>query len=269
MPRFAPCTGVRPGTGSVAFRERDRYGRGVLVPVGDGDRAEDDIPARVRVSELAPQPSGRHRGVCVRGSQPDRGRIGAGRQPQQFSHPGRPRGTDPAGPDADYPGSSGPGHFGRPVAAPIGHHQQLDRHVQRAGGPPQRGQTGGQQRLLVVCRHDHAGRRDRSGPAASARPRGPRRTSTQPPLRRHARSPAGYYNGRARRPVAPEMFVNSTSSVSLAAMPVAGHEPETGDRSRVLTANSRFPSGAPAVTSASVQECAPEQYCLVPSSRQP
>jgi hypothetical protein len=65
------------------------------------------------------------------------------------------------------------------------------------------------------------------------------------------------------------MLVNSTSSVSLPAMPVADHEPATGDRSRVLTANSRFPSGAAAVTSASVQERAPEQYCLVPSSRQP
>ena len=65
------------------------------------------------------------------------------------------------------------------------------------------------------------------------------------------------------------MLVNSTSSVSLAAMPVAGHEPGTGDRSRVLTVNSRLPSGAAAVTRASAQERAPEQYCLVPSSRQP
>ena len=65
------------------------------------------------------------------------------------------------------------------------------------------------------------------------------------------------------------MSVKSTLSVSLAAMPVAGQVPGTGERSLVLTANSRLPSGAAAVTSASVTERAPEQYCLVPSSRQP
>jgi hypothetical protein len=42
-----------------------------------------------------------------------------------------------------------------------------------------------------------------------------------------------------------------------------------GDGVPPVHANSRLPSGAAAVTSASVQEWAPEQYCLVPSSRQP
>jgi hypothetical protein len=63
--------------------------------------------------------------------------------------------------------------------------------------------------------------------------------------------------------------VNSTSSVALAAMPVAGQLSGTGARLCVLTAKSRLPSGATAVTSAWVSERAPEQYCLVPSSRQP
>ena len=62
---------------------------------------------------------------------------------------------------------------------------------------------------------------------------------------------------------------NPTSSVSLAAMPTAGQIPATGTRSAVLAANSRLPSGAAAVTSTSVTECAPEQYCLMPSRRQP
>jgi hypothetical protein len=35
----------------------------VTVPVGDGDGAEDDIPARIRVFELARQPSRRYDGV--------------------------------------------------------------------------------------------------------------------------------------------------------------------------------------------------------------
>jgi hypothetical protein len=65
------------------------------------------------------------------------------------------------------------------------------------------------------------------------------------------------------------MSVNSTSSVSLAAMPVAGQVPGTGARSRVSAANSRVPSGAAAVTSACVHDRAPEQYRLMPSSRQP
>src|ERR1700722_15614776 len=61
---------------------------------------------------------------------------------------------------------------------------------------------------------------------------------------------------------------NSTFSVSLAAMPVAGHVPGMGERSRVLTAKSRGPSGAAAVTSTSVHVWAPEQYCLTPFSSQ-
>src|SRR5579863_4647704 len=65
------------------------------------------------------------------------------------------------------------------------------------------------------------------------------------------------------------MPAKRTSRVSLAAMPVAGQVPGTGQRSWVLTANSRSPSGAVAVTTASVHDRAPEQYCLVPSSRQP
>src|SRR3984893_13273783 len=65
------------------------------------------------------------------------------------------------------------------------------------------------------------------------------------------------------------MPVKSTSSVSLAAMPVAGQVPGTGERSRVLTANTRMSSGVVAGPSASEQERAPEQYCLVPLSRQP
>src|SRR5580693_4857679 len=65
------------------------------------------------------------------------------------------------------------------------------------------------------------------------------------------------------------MPANRTSSVSLAAMPTAGQVPATGTRSAVLAANSRLPSGVAAVTSASVTECAPEQYCLMPSRRQP
>ena len=115
---------VRSGAEGVAFLERDRYVRRMTVPVGDGDGTEDDIPARVGVFELAPQPAGRHHGVGVRGSQPDRGRIVPAVEPQQFSHPGRPRGADAAGLDADHPGAPGPGHRGRPVAAAIGDHQQ-------------------------------------------------------------------------------------------------------------------------------------------------
>ncbi len=64
------------------------------------------------------------------------------------------------------------------------------------------------------------------------------------------------------------MSSNPTSSVSLPAIPVAGQLPGTGSRSAVPTANSRGPSGACAVTSASVQVLAPEQYCLIPDSRQ-
>src|SRR5690242_16218593 len=65
------------------------------------------------------------------------------------------------------------------------------------------------------------------------------------------------------------MPVNSTSSVSLAAMPVAGQVPGTGARSRVSAVNSRVPSGAAAVTRACVHVRAPEQYRLMPSSRHP
>src|ERR1700722_1906238 len=60
-----------------------------------------------------------------------------------------------------------------------------------------------------------------------------------------------------------------TSSVSLPAIPVAGQLLTSGSSSSVSTANSRAPSSAAAVTRASVQIRAPEQYCLVPSSSQP
>src|SRR3984957_11703842 len=60
-----------------------------------------------------------------------------------------------------------------------------------------------------------------------------------------------------------------TSSVSLPAIPVAGQLPTSGSSSSVSTANSRAPSSAAAVTRASVQIRAPEQYCLVPSSSHP
>src|ERR1700736_2106221 len=60
-----------------------------------------------------------------------------------------------------------------------------------------------------------------------------------------------------------------TSRVSLAAIPVARQLPGIGVRELVVTANSRVPSGAAAVTSACVHDHAPEQYCFVPRSCQP
>jgi hypothetical protein len=56
--------------------------------------------------------------------------------------------------------------------------------------------------------------------------------------------------------------------VSLPAIPVAGQLSGFGSSRSVATANSRAPSAAAAVTRASVQIRAPEQYCLVPLSSQ-
>jgi hypothetical protein len=49
---------VRPGPEFVQAIKRGRHVRRMLVPVGDFDGAEDDIPAPPGVAELAPQPAG-------------------------------------------------------------------------------------------------------------------------------------------------------------------------------------------------------------------
>jgi hypothetical protein len=142
----------------------------MAVPVGDGDGAEDDVPARIRVVELAPQPVRRHQGVGIGRGQPDRGRIGAGCQPQQFPHSRGPSGAHPASADTDHPGPGRAGHRGRLVGARVGDDHNVDRQAKRTGSIPQRGQAGRQQRLLVMRRHDHADRLDRAEPVAHTRP---------------------------------------------------------------------------------------------------
>ena len=88
--------------------KRGRHVRRMLVPFGDFDGAEDDIPAPPGVAELAPQPTRRHDGVGVGGGQPDRVRGAASRQPEQFGHARRPGRADVPGPNADHAGSAPP-----------------------------------------------------------------------------------------------------------------------------------------------------------------
>jgi hypothetical protein len=151
---------VRPGAELVQGVERGRHVRRMPVPVGDFDGPQNDIPAPVGVPELALQPVGRHGGVGVGGRQPDPGRVGARRQPQQFGHAGDARGADVAGTDADHAGFAGPRGGSRLIGAGVGHHQHVYRRADGAGGPPQRRHAGGQQRFLVVGGHDHASRLD-------------------------------------------------------------------------------------------------------------
>ncbi len=151
---------MRPGAELVQRIERGRHMRRMLGPVSDFDGPEDDIPAPARVTELAPQPAGWHDGVGVGGGQPDRGRVAARRQPEQFGHAGRPGRADVAGADADHPGSAGLRGNGRLIRAGIGDHEDLYGKTDGVGGPPQRRQAGGQQRFLVVRRHDDAHRLD-------------------------------------------------------------------------------------------------------------
>jgi len=154
---------MRPGPELVQRIERGRHVRRVLGPVGDFDGPEDDIPAPACVAELAPQPAGWHDGVGVGGGQPDRGRVAARRQPEQFGQAGRPGRADVAGADADHPGSAGLRGDGRLIRAGIGDHQDIDGNGDGVDGPPQRRQAGWQQRFLVVRRHDDTRRLDGDG----------------------------------------------------------------------------------------------------------
>jgi hypothetical protein len=160
---------VRPGTEGVAFGERDRHVRRMAVPVGDGDGAEDDVPARVRVVEPAPQPSPAAPG-CRRRSwparpRPDRRRMSAAAVPS-FPRPER-RPPGERGYRSPWPRSRRPPRPSgrctrrrRPQRGPAG-----EAHWQHPAARP-----GRQQRLLVMRRHDHADRLDRAEPVAHTRP---------------------------------------------------------------------------------------------------
>ena len=155
---------VRPGPEFVQGIKRGRHVRRMLVPVGDFDGAEDDIPAPAGVAELAPQPAGRHDGVGVGGGQPDRVRGAASRQPEQFGHARRPGRADVPGPDADHAGSAGPRGGGRLIGAGVGDHEDLCGDADGVDGPPQRRQAGRQQRFLIVRRHHDTHRLDGGRP---------------------------------------------------------------------------------------------------------
>ena len=58
---------VRSGPELIQGIERGRYVGRMLVPVGHVNGSEDDIPAPRGVTELAPQPAGRHDSVSVGG----------------------------------------------------------------------------------------------------------------------------------------------------------------------------------------------------------
>ncbi len=94
---------VRPGTEGVAFGERGRHVRRMAVPVGDG--AEGDVPARVRVVELAPQPVRRHQvsasvvaSQTAAGSEPT-----VSRSSSSFPRPARRPPGEVAGTDREQP----------------------------------------------------------------------------------------------------------------------------------------------------------------------
>ena len=94
---------VRPGTEGVAFGERGRHVRRMAVPVGDG--AEGDVPARVRVVELAPQPVRRHQvsasvvaSQTAAGSEPT-----VSRSSSSFPQPARRPPGEVAGADREQP----------------------------------------------------------------------------------------------------------------------------------------------------------------------
>jgi hypothetical protein len=144
----------------VQGRERRRGVLGVPGPVGDGDGSQHHVPALGSVAELASQPAGRHDRVGVGGGQPDARRIVPGGPPQQLGDAGRAGRADVAGPDLDHRGAAGRGHRRRLVGAGVGDHQDVHRDLGRRRGLLQCGQASGQQFLLVVRRHDHAGRRE-------------------------------------------------------------------------------------------------------------
>jgi hypothetical protein len=151
---------MRAGAGLVQRIELGRHMRRMLVPVGHLDSPEDDIPAAAGVAELAPQPAGRHDGVGVGGGQPDRGRVAARRQSEQFGHACRPGRADVAGADAGHPDSAGLRGDGRLIRTGIGDHEDLHGDAHGVDGPPQCHQAGGQQPFLIVRRHDDTCRLD-------------------------------------------------------------------------------------------------------------
>ena len=106
-------------------------------------------------------------------------------------------------------------------------------------------------------------------PAGCGRPRGPRRTSTRPPLPRRGRSPAG----RCSAPGGPSGSAGTSGEADIQGV-AARHAdcgPGAGDGFSRLGATREQPHAVVGLRGDQGvgADRAPEQYCLVPCSRQP
>jgi hypothetical protein len=150
---------MRVGAASraVAPAERGARSRRVPGPVGNPDRARHRVPALVGEADLLLQPATRDEGVGVRRGQPDVRRIQARGPAQHLPRSRRARRADAVRADRDDGGAAAPRDVSGPVAARVGHHDQLHGHAAHCPRrPAQAAQARRQQFLLVVRRDDHA-----------------------------------------------------------------------------------------------------------------